>query len=241
MPITSWSHSKLVDSDKCKFLLYLKHDLRIPEPERPLPPGKTEHANDRGTRLHQNAEDYVSGKKVLLLPELDKSFGPQLDLLRVLHADKMVSLEGEWGMDENWNIAEWAKAWHRCKLDAMVMWSPFEATVIDYKSGRIFGNEIKHREQMQLYQLDTFLRYPKLETVHTELWYLDHSEVRKQTFTRSQGLRFKSNFDRRGRDITTRTKFPANPNKFSCQWCAYGSWPGGTGHCKQGVKKGYTP
>ena len=238
MAISSWSHSKLGDFDRCKFLCYLKHDQKIPEPERPLPPGKTEHANDRGTRYHTNCEDYVLGKTVPLLPDIDRAFGPQLDLLRVLHADGMVSLEGEWGMDDQWNPTAWKSAWHRCKLDAAVFWSPTEATVIDYKTGRIFGNEIKHGEQMQLYQLNTFLRHPELEVVHTELWYLDHAEVRKQTFTRSQGLRFKSNFDRRGRALTTATEFKPNPNKFSCKWCMYGPW--GSGHCQVGVKDGYT-
>lgn len=272
--ISSWSHSRLTDSDKCKFLLWLKHDQRIPEPERPLPPGKSEHANDRGTRLHDNAERYVRGEMIDLAPENYKSFGPQLDLLRVLYAEGMVSLEGEWALNDRWEpmpwIGEWrtpdgrpagalapskpgregdtvkvknttlvwAPAWHRCKLDAIVHWSETHATVIDYKSGRIYGNEIKHGEQMQLYQLNSFMRFPELETVDTELWYLDHGEVRKQTFTRQQGLRFKSNFDRRGRDITTRTSFPPNPNAFSCQWCSYGPW--GTGHCKVGVKKGWT-
>ena len=48
MSVNSWSHSKLMDFEKCKKYFWLKHDQRIPEPERPLPPGKTEHANDRG-------------------------------------------------------------------------------------------------------------------------------------------------------------------------------------------------
>lgn len=276
--IHSWSHSKLGDFDKCKFYAYLKHDQRIPEPQRPLPPGKTEHANDRGTRYHQNCEDYVGGKDVALFPDIDQAFGPQLDLLRVLHKDGLVSLEGEWAVDDGWNVVawggewrespmipigvkvlkatklpprgrpgdllqvgkklyEWAPDWHRCKLDAAVFWSDTEASVIDYKTGRIFGNEVKHGEQMQLYQLNTFLRYPKLEVVHTELWYLDHAETRKQTFTRPQGLRFKSNFDRRGRALTSCTTFPPNPNKFACRFCEYGPWNGG--QCQVGVRDGF--
>ena len=62
MAVNSWSHSKLMDFEKCKKYFWLKHDQRIPEPERPLPPGKTEHANDRGTRVHQSCEDFVTGK-----------------------------------------------------------------------------------------------------------------------------------------------------------------------------------
>jgi hypothetical protein len=237
MAITSWSHSKLVDFEKCKFLAYLKHDQKIPEPARPLPPGKTEQPNDRGSRLHTSCEDYVTGRSDELSPEVAKHFGPQLDLLRVLHDDGLVHVEGEWGFNDRWEPAEWNSAWLRMKLDALVFWSPQEATVIDYKSGKKYGNEIKHGEQVQLYQLATFLRYPKLETVHAELWYLDVNDVTTSTFTRDKGLSFKHRYDRRGRAITSCTSFPPASNVFSCQWCRYGDRPDGTGsgHCQKGV------
>jgi hypothetical protein len=56
----SWSYSKLTDFEKCKKYFWLKHEEKVPEPERPLPPGKTEHANDRGTRVHTSCEEYIS-------------------------------------------------------------------------------------------------------------------------------------------------------------------------------------
>lgn len=231
--ITSWSHSKLVDFEKCKFLAWLKHDQKIPEPERPLPPGKTEHANDRGTRVHLGCELYVNGTSNTLPPEAAK-FAQEFDNLRERYAAGKVSLEGEWGMDQDWEPTEWAKAWLRLKLDAMVFLSNTEAVVIDYKTGKKFGNEIKHADQTRIYQLCAFLRYPQLEVVHTELWYLDVDELTQATFTRDQGLRFKTGLDRRGRAITTATDFPPNPNKFSCQWCQYGPWNGG--QCTKGVR-----
>lgn len=232
MAITSWSHSKVVDFEKCKFLCWLKHDQKIPEPDRPLPPGKTEHANDRGTRIHNSAEAYVNGTGEFIR-EMSK-FEDEFKKLRHLYDRGMVSLEGEWGMDQNWEIAPWKGAWLRAKVDALVMLSPISAVVIDYKSGRRFGNEIKHAEQVQLYQLNTFLRHPELEEVTTELWYLDTDEIATHTFTRDQGLRFKRNWDQRGHRITSCDTWPANPNKFSCKWCGYGPW--GTGHCEKGVR-----
>lgn len=234
MAITSWSHSKLVDFEKCKFLAWLKHDQRIPEPERPLPAGKTEHANDRGSRVHDNAEQYVRGDIDDLCPEAEKSFGIQFDLLRVLYAEGLVSLEGEWGMNDQWEPAPWASAWLRLKLDALVFPHPTEAIVIDYKTGKKYGNEVKHNDQLLIYQLCTFLRYPKVERVTAQLWYLDQNEVTERVFTRDQGLRFRTALDRRGRAITTCTDFPPNPNKFSCQWCQYGPWNGG--QCKDGKR-----
>lgn len=285
MAVDSWSHSKLMDFEKCKKMFWLKHDQKIPEPERPLPPGKTEHANDRGTRVHQSCEDYVSGKTDELAIEA-ASFGPQLDLLRVMHKDKIVFLEGDWAFNADWGIHPWSGQWTeleaetalelglvvepvkklpergltemiytvtegrgkakttryffweppwlRMKLDAMVMHDETTATVIDYKTGRKFGNEVKHGEQLQMYQLGTFLRYPKLQVVFAELWYLDQNEVTSQKFTRQMGLRYRDKFTKRGDALVSCTDFPANPNKFTCKWCQYGPWNGG--QCQVGVR-----
>lgn len=239
MAVTSWSHSKLVDFEKCKRMFWLKHDQKIPEPERPLPPGKLEHANDRGTRIHDSCERYVNGTSPDLCFEAEKHFGPELDLLRYLHSQGQVSLEGEWAMADDWEVADWKKGWLRLKLDAIVHLSKQEAVVIDYKSGKKFGNEIKHGEQLQLYALVSFLRYPELEVVTAELWYLDQNEVTKLRFTRDQALRFRPRWESRGVSITGCTQFPANPNQFSCRWCPYGpktvNRPQGTGHCEVGV------
>lgn len=229
----SWSFSKLGDFTKCKLSYKIKHIDKVPEPERPLPPGKTEHANDRGSRVHDAAEHYVdgTGKAVAEM----KEFAPEFDHLKHLYTAGKVSLEGEWGMSKDWEIAPWGSAWLRLKLDAIVFASPTEAVVIDYKTGRKFGNEVKHAQQLQLYALVSFLRYPLLEVIHAELWYLDAKEITTQTFTRDQSLRFKRSFNQQGIDLTAATSWPANPNKWSCQWCPYG--PVGTGHCTVGVRK----
>ena len=276
MAVNSWSHSKLMDFEKCKKYFWLKHDQRIPEPERPLPPGKTEHANDRGTRVHQSCEDFVTGKTHELCPEADQHFGFHLDLLRTMYKDGLVSLEGEWGHNRDWEpwawsgdwleIEEpaelglpskkvktlparaapetiylvgkkafiWEPPWLRLKLDAMVMHDETTATVIDYKTGRKFGNEVKHGEQLQLYQLATFMRYPKLQTVYAELWYLDQNEITSQRFSRTMGLRYRDKFTKRGDALTACEDFPAAANIHACRWCQYGPWNGG--QCAEGVR-----
>ena len=138
-------------------------------------------------------------------------------------------------MSSDWEIAEWGKAWLRLKLDALVHVSPTDATVIDFKTGKKYGNEVKHAQQLQLYALITFLRFPELETVDAQLWYLDIGETTSQRFTRDQALRFKRNFDNQGTKITECSDWPANPNRFSCQFCMYG--PEHSGHCTVGVRK----
>jgi hypothetical protein len=126
--------------------------------------------------------------------------------------------------------------WVRIKLDAIVFATATEAVVIDYKSGKRWGNEVKHAEQMRLYQLGAFVKYPKLKTVTVELWYTDLDDLVDQTYTRDQGLRFALGFEQRGTALTTEVDFAPNPNAHSCRFCPYKPIDkGGTGHCSVGV------
>ena len=231
--IDAWSYSRLSIFEQCKLHAKLAYIDRIPEPPRPLPPGKTEHANDRGTRIHEAAELFVKGG-VELLPEL-KDFKPEFERLRELYREGKVSLEGEWAVDQEWSPVAWrsSTAWARIKLDTFVRMSKTHGVVIDYKTGKRYGNEIKHAEQCQLYQLAAFLRYPELEVIDVELWYTDQNELSHMRYTREQGLRFYNNFNRRGSAMVAERDFPANPNMFACRWCPYG--PRGTGDCTKGV------
>jgi hypothetical protein len=228
--------SRLVVGESCRRRAELAYVDRIPEPPRPLPPGKTEHANDRGTRIHLAAEMYVKGG-VELIPEL-RHFEPELNKLRELHQAGQVSLEGEWAFTREWRPTAWmsSDAWCRVKCDAVVFLSTSKAVVIDYKSGKRWGNEIKHHEQMQMYQLSAFLRYPKLREITVELWYTDIDELHDKTYTRTQGLKFVENYERRGAAFTSWEEFPANPSRFTCKYCPYKPTElGGTGHCAVGV------
>lgn len=231
--INAWSYSRLTTFEQCKLRAKLAYIDRIPEPERPLPPGKTEHANDRGTRIHTAAEMFVRGETDLA-HEL-RHFGEEFLRLRELYKEGRVSLEGEWAVDRDWEPVAWRSkdAWARIKLDAFVRISETHAVVIDYKTGKKFGNEVKHAEQGHLYQLAAFLRYPELCTIDVEFWYTDQNDLTHMRYTHAQGLRFYQNFDNRGKAITTAIEFPPNPNIFSCRWCPYG--PRGTGHCTKGV------
>lgn len=231
--IRAWSFSRLSDFEQCKLRAKLKYIDRIPEPERPLPKGKTEHANDRGTRIHDAGERFVRGG--VEFPEELEKFRAEFHELRDKYAKGEVSLEGEWAVNKDWEPVAWASrdAWARIKLDAFVRISKTHAVVIDYKTGRRFGNEVKHAEQTQLYQLAAFLRYPELEHIDVELWYLDQDELAPMRYTRAQGMRYFKNFNDRATVMTTTEDFPPSPNIFSCKWCPYG--PKGTGDCEKGV------
>ena len=229
----SWSFSKAQDFQRCKLAYKIKHIYKVQEPERPLPKGKTEHSNDRGSRIHDNIETYIRGEHDALCEEADKHFGIHIDLLRVLYQDGMVEMEGEWAFSEDWEVAEWKAGYLRMKLDVLVKVSPTQAIVGDWKSGRHFGNEVVHANQLNLYAVATFLRHPELEEISVADYYIDHGKTTERVFTREQALRYRRTFDKQGKDITSCTSFPANPNKFSCQWCPWGE----TGHCQVSAKK----
>lgn len=233
-PIKSWSFSSLQDFTSCAHKSYLKRVLKEPEPERPLPPGKTEHANDRGSRMHDDAEMFIRGKLKSLPFEL-RAFKAEFESLRQSFKDDPanVLLEEEWGMSKDWEPAPYKTAWLRLKLDALFFISENTAIAVDYKSGRKAGNEAKHADQLQLYMLVAFLRYPKLEFITVELWYLDQDEITQVTFTRMQGLRFRRGWELKAGKMMNATSFPANPNMFSCRFCMYG--PRGSEVCAVGV------
>ena len=94
-------------------------------------------------------------------------------------------------------------------------------SVIDYKTGRQFGNEIAHGQQALTYAIGSFLRYPDLQHVQTELWYLDHGTVTEQSYTRDQALLFLPKLHERAMVMTSAESFPPNPSKSNCKWCSY--------------------
>jgi len=155
-----------------------------------------------------------------------------------------VVLEDMWCFDKGWNAVgpkDFENIWVRIKLDAMVFLSPTEGVVIDYKTGRKYGNEIKHGQQCQIYQLAALLRYPELQLIHTELWYPDVKELTRVTYTRKQGLRYLKGFNERGLEMTECTYFEPKPNGNSCMFCPYSGkefsnkWVNKSGDCEYGV------
>lgn len=219
--INSWSFSRLEVFKQCPMRAKFAWVDRIPEPERELPPGKTEFANDRGSRIHQEAEDFVRG--VSGFSKDLKKFKPEFEKLKDLFEKGTVYLEDEWAFDREWMPVAWGAkdAWGRLKIDALVYLEPSRAVVIDYKTGRKDGNEIKHAQQTQLYALVAFLRDPNLEEIHTELWYLDENELTRTRYTRKQAMRYLKIFDRSAKEMTTAVNFKPNPNIYTCKWCPY--------------------
>jgi hypothetical protein len=223
--IKVWSHTKLTDFESCPLKAKKKYIEKIAE-------AKSEAA-DRGTKIHTLAEDFVSGK-LRAMPEELKHFAEEFEALRILYKDGKVSIEGEWGFDKNWQPADYFKsAWLRVKLDARLAKTKTHSVVVDYKTGKKKGNEVKHAEQITLYGIAEILREPDVLTVDVELWYLDTDEITQMSFTRDQLIARIPSFEKRGLAVTEATDFPPNANLYSCMWCPYG--PNKDNSCEHGV------
>lgn len=224
--IKNWSFSSLMVFESCKYRARLERVDRIPD-NTPRPNA------DRGSQIHQEAEDYVRGKAPFT--HNLRFFQDDFNALKRHYDAGRVVCEEEWGFDSNWSPAEWKSAWLRLKCDAVVHLDSTHLAVIDYKTGKRFGNEIKHAEQLQLYALCSLLRYPEVEQVTCELWYLDQNELASFVMKRKQLSRYLQLFDKRGVAMTTETQFKPNPNIISCKYCPYG--PDRQGDCKFGVRQ----
>lgn len=240
--ITAGSFSRIQVFESCPKRAELAYIQRVPEPERPPLPAGKEYPNDRGTRVHDSAEDFVRGKTNKLVPEL-LNFEDELTNLRNIFAQdpSRLVMEDMWTFDDTWTPCDpndYQSIWLRIKLDVCLFSSQgAKAYVIDYKTGKRYGNEIKHAEQTQLYALATAIRYPEVEEIITELWYTDQDEIAEMHFTREQALKFLKNWNNKMLRMTQAIEFPAKPNMYSCRYCPFkegliGKFgPEGTGHC----------
>ena len=112
------------------------------------------------------AEDFGGGKLDDMPKELSKT-ATTLRELRELHGEGKVSMEGEWGYTRDWApTAYFGKdVWLRAKLDVYVQEDDTSARVIDWKTGRKFGNEYAHASQAMIYAVATFMRFPRLQAL----------------------------------------------------------------------------
>jgi len=212
--VPQWSYSALKVYEECPYRTYIAKVRKVKEPSSP--------AADRGTQIHQEAEDYVKGE-LGELPTSLKKFKSSFEELRELFAEAKVELEGEWGFTIDWGVTGWLSpdTWARIKLDALVNEDETSARVIDYKSGKKFGNEISHAQQCLLYAIATFLRYPHFEHVQTELWYIDKGETTTKTWSREAAMVFLPGIYQRAITMTTATRFDPKPSSSACRWCSF--------------------
>jgi CRISPR/Cas system-associated exonuclease Cas4 (RecB family) len=221
---TAWSFSRLMDFEKCPYMMRLKYLDKVETPPAP--------AMERGSRIHKSIEDYITGKAENLDPEIT-NFHPEINSLRERFKSGSVEVEGEWAFDSKWQICDWRdydRVWVRVKLDSYVHLSDDIGVVIDEKTGSKYGNEIKHAEQAMLYAGTAFIRHPEKKKHITEFHYLDKNDMTKVEFKPEHAAKALISFEKRANIMLNAAMFPPRPNIVNCKFCPYGKK--GNGYCK---------
>lgn len=222
--VKNWSFSSLSNFEKCAYQIFLARVKKLPQESGP--------AAERGTQIHQLAEDFVNG----LIPDLPKELikmASDFDWLRKEYVAGKVLIEDEWAFNTDWDNEDWksSNAWTRMKLDALIFEDEHSCKIVDHKTGKKFGNEFKHTQQGQLYAIGTFFRYPNLQFAKVEFWYLDHGQKLEKSYSREQAMRFLNGWNKRATRMTSCSEFIPNPSKPNCKFCPYGNL-NGSGACE---------
>ena len=104
--VPSWSISRLQNAH-CPRRVKLQYIDRVPEPDRGNPPnGMAEWPNDRGTRVHAEAEEVVRGERPIT-HEL-RHFEEEFRYVRAFWNQQKVLLEQRWAFNDAWEPVEYA-------------------------------------------------------------------------------------------------------------------------------------
>lgn len=222
--LTQWSMSRLQTYELCPYRVKLQYLDKVADMQ--------EHKSaDRGSKIHEECEKFVRGE--IEFNDHLKHFYPEFQALRIEYDAGNVTCEEEWGFDSEWNEAPWDNAWLRMKCDCVVHLSKYELLIVDYKTGQRYGNEVKHQQQLQLYAVAGLLRFPEIENVICELWYLDKNELARFILPRSEMDKHLKYFTDKGDQMCAETEFAPNPTLHSCRFCPY--QPNKQGNCKFGL------
>lgn len=233
---TSWSFSRYTEYRQCPLKAKLNHLDKIREPPN--------DAMARGQLLHDQIRDFIKGVLVKLTPEL-KLVKTELTRLKKLFKKfpELAHIEEDWAFTASWSRTtwnDWANCVLRVKLDAAEQSDGDILILTDWKTGKFREDEKEiYLEQLELYALAAFMRFPHVMEVWPRLYYTDLNFVypppdQPIIFTRSQVPTLKKTWVARTKPMLNDTTFAPRPND-KCRWCFYGQSgksKGGPGLCK---------
>lgn len=231
-PVNQWSISTIFEFEKCPYSVFLSKVQKIP--------GKDSEAAARGSMLHLQGERFVMGEEQDAGVELDdqgvpynfRKFKNGMIHLRAEYENGNVEVEGEWAFDLDWNPTDWKSpvTWSRHKLDVFLTEDETSGQMIDYKSGKKFGNEFKHQQQGVDYAISSFMRKPLLQFLRTAFWYIDTGETLTSSYTRQQAMALLPKLEARAKKLTSCLEFHPKPSQSNCKFCKHN--PTGSGACE---------
>jgi len=215
--VTAWSYSRYADYKQCPAKFKYKHLMKLPDPGSP--------AMNRGNVIHKAAEDFIRAKGDIT-PDLE-NVKAELEFLR----DNMATAEENWGFRQTW---EWIgrpgwfgdDVWFRAKTDVRLLYEDDTLLLGDWKTGKMYYS---NEEQIELFALAGYRRFPAVTEVDTRLWYTDQpadSNEIQRVYTAKELDAIQRDWDKRVVPMFKDKRFPPTPND-KCGWCPYSKGKGG--------------
>lgn len=228
--IAAWSFSRLKVFEQCPYRAKLQFVDKLSQDHM------DRTAANRGTMVHDAAEKFVRGEGDFI-KEMEK-FREYFHTCKEIYNSGRMILEEDWGFNSDWNVTGYwdDDIWLRMKLDQF-FWDADDkhrAKAVDLKTGKLFGNEVSHNQQGQLYAIGAFMRYADLQVCDVNFVYLDQGKSKEKTYTRAKAMKFLPMWDKRAKSMTLANKFPPKPNSINCRFCPWGT-SRGDGSCEWGV------
>lgn len=219
--ITSWSYSRLQTYEQCPLKAKFSYIDKIPYERGP--------AQIRGSEIHKMGEDFVMGKSRSLKPEL-KNYAEEFKVAKSATKDKEaeVFVEQQWGLRQDWEPTSWfgKDTWCRVIVD-LGIYHDGHIKLVDHKTGKPYAN---HKEQLELYAIAGFHKFPDAITANGEMWYLDQpqSEVPRLNveFDRADLPKLEKHWANRAKPLLADKRFAPRPGGH-CRWCDYSKGKGG--------------
>lgn len=221
-PLTSWSFSRWKDYVDCPAKFAYKHLAGLKEPGSP--------AMDRGSNIHEMAEQYAKGA----LPKLPLELSLFKEEFKQLKAQKVKLIEDSWTWTKGWagetTFNDWNNAWVRIKIDAVYTNVKHNAVVIiDHKTGKMRDDkQADYMQQLELYGLAGLYKFPDAAVVTPRLWYLDagviypdeSSEQPAIEYTPDDLPKLRKLWDMRIKPMFADKKYMPTPGH-ACTYCHY--------------------
>lgn len=230
-PVPAWSFSVLKNFETCPYRVYLSKVDKCPEP--------SSEAADRGTEIHDIAENYIRGEGSDTIPSELKKLEGAYARLREQFAEnpERFELEQNWGFTATWQQTGFfdKDVWARQKLDVFYR-AGDSARIIDHKTGRKFGNELKHSDQGLQYAVGAFKRYPELKFIEVDFYYTDQGQTMPKQYSRDKAMVFLPRIEQRAFALTNATREQLSrplPSINNCKFCPHAQ----TGNCKWRISK----
>lgn len=220
MTITTWSYSAYALYTECAYKFYLE---KIEKREVPTPP-----AFIKGRKAHEAIEDYLKKPNETPFPTVGSKFSK---LIKYLAAHPRVFVEQSWAFNRNWGESRWSEdntTWLRAKCDAGVHQGDNVIEIVDWKTGKKYG---ENEDQVELFALTAMMRYKEAPHVFTTLAYLDGGEEVPGEYSANDREKLKAKWEKKVVPMFTDTVFAPRPND-RCSWCHFRNSNGGP--CKFG-------